>query len=98
MAPPFTLIFTFPLRRLNRTSIFLNLLMCQNKPEISLINVGASVDTSDMKPALDGSDECHDRPCPANNRTALHLAAMCARGDYVEKLPAAGANLNILDN
>ena len=31
-------------------------------------------------------------------RTALHLAAVCARGDYVKKLLATGANPNIQDN
>ena len=31
-------------------------------------------------------------------RTALHLAAVCARGDYIKKLLAAGANPNIQDN
>ena len=31
-------------------------------------------------------------------RTALHLAAVCARGDYVSKLLSAGANPNIQDN
>ena len=31
-------------------------------------------------------------------RTALHLAAVCARGDYVKKLLAAGANPNVQDN
>ena len=31
-------------------------------------------------------------------RTALHLAAVCARGDYVTKLLSAGANPNIQDN
>ena len=31
-------------------------------------------------------------------RTALHLAAVCARGDYVKKLLAAGANPNAQDN
>ena len=31
-------------------------------------------------------------------RTALHLAAVCARGDYVKKLIATGANPNIQDN
>ena len=31
-------------------------------------------------------------------RTALHLAAVCARGDYVNKLLAAGANPNVQDN
>ena len=31
-------------------------------------------------------------------RTGLHLAAVCARGDYVKKLLAAGANPNVQDN
>ena len=31
-------------------------------------------------------------------RTALHLAAVCARGDYVKKLLSAGANPNVQDN
>ena len=31
-------------------------------------------------------------------RTALHIAAVCARGDYVKKLLTAGANPNIQDN
>ena len=31
-------------------------------------------------------------------RTALHLAAVCARGDFVSKLLAAGANPNVKDN
>ena len=31
-------------------------------------------------------------------RTALHLAAVCARDDYVKKLLAAGANPNVQDN
>ena len=31
-------------------------------------------------------------------RTALHLAAVCGRGDYVKKLLAAGANPNAKDN
>ena len=31
-------------------------------------------------------------------RTALHLAAVCARGDHVKKLLAAGANPNVQDN
>lgn len=31
-------------------------------------------------------------------RTALHLAAVCARGDYVKKLLDAGANPNVQDS
>ena len=31
-------------------------------------------------------------------RTALHLAAVCGRGDYVKTLLAAGANPNVQDN
>ena len=31
-------------------------------------------------------------------RTALHLAAVCARGDYVKKLLSVGANPNVQDN
>ena len=50
----------------------LNLLMCKNKPEVSYIDIGASVDTSDMKPALDGSDESATTGC-VRLTIALHF-------------------------